>query len=93
MNKSAALKTKQVGNVFFARWLPGKSDLSKVFKWRKIKRPLQLCLRIQAIKRHRNTTRKKYTVQLNLDQNSSRQVSRGVSGLIDGASVKPFVIG
>ena len=60
-----ALKTKQVGNVFFAAWLPEKSDLSKVLKWRKLKRPLQLCLRMH---------RKKYTVQLNLDQNSSTQI-------------------
>ena len=60
-----ALKTKQVGNVFFAAWLPEKSDLSKVLKWRKLNRPLQLCLRMH---------RKKYTVQLNLDQNSSTQI-------------------
>ena len=41
-----------------------------------------LYLKVQAIKRNRNTARRKYTVQLN---------SRG--GLIDGASVKPSVIG
>ena len=42
-----ALKTNQVCNVvffFFAAWLPGKSDLGKVLKWRKIKRPLKLCI-------------------------------------------------
>ena len=63
--------------------------LGEVLKWRKIKRSLKLCIRIQAIKRHRNTARKKYTVQLNLDQNSSSNVSCGVigAGLIDGASV------
>ena len=36
------LETKQVGNVFFTPWLPGKSDLGKVLKWKKIKRPLKL---------------------------------------------------
>ena len=63
---------------FFATWLPGKSDLSKVLKWRKIKRPLQLCLWIQAITENEIEIQpaKKYTVQLKLDQNSSRHASR-----------------
>ena len=50
-----------------------------------------LYLKVQAIKRNRNTARRKYTVQLNFGSNSSSHVSFG--GLIDGASVKPFVIG
>ena len=37
-----AFKTKQVPSCFFTPWLPGKSDLGEVLKWRKIKRPLKL---------------------------------------------------
>ena len=77
-----ALKTKQV---FSHRRLPSKSDLSKVLKWRKIKRPLQLCLWIQAITENEIEIQpaKKYTVQLKLDQNSSRHASRRHKPIID----------
>ena len=81
---------KQVNSVqnafnFERRWttlqrLWGKSDLGKVLKWRKIKCPLTLCIWLQAIKQNRNTASKKYTGQLNLDQNSSSHVSCDVIG-------------
>ena len=38
-----ALKKKKKSVLFFTPWLPGKSDLGKVLKWRKLKRPLKLC--------------------------------------------------
>ena len=40
-NARAQKKKKSV--LFFTPWLPGKSDLGKVLKWRKLKRALKLC--------------------------------------------------
>ena len=36
-------KKKKKSVLFFTPWLPGKSDLGKVLKWRKLKRALKLC--------------------------------------------------
>ena len=45
----ACLKQNKFVNVFFSPWLPGKSDLGEVLKWRKIKGPLKLRIWIKTV--------------------------------------------
>ena len=78
-----AFKTKQVGSVFFAPWLPGKSNLYKT--------PTKAFFNFETS----DKTKSKYSPQ-KIRVGSKQFKSRFMwhdQVLFDGASIKPFVIG